>query len=135
MSTKLNKRMASIQHLKTVIAAQNDCFRLPDGKSEKMETEIKYEFRIPDDPYIGFLNGDPIKRTRFVLEASSKSVVFGEAPELPPGYELGEGSRVLSPEKFQRMRGDGWVKKLTKYTRFGNEKIDKPTPLHFSEQK
>jgi hypothetical protein len=113
--TKRPKEM--IHQLKLMAASQTDCTGAIRG-----EIELQFNFRPPYTRFLGFDPNDKsqILRPRLTLEATP-SQIFGDPPELPPGYELGEGSRVLSPDKFERFRGEGWIKKLTKYTRFGNE--------------
>ena len=120
--TKRPKEM--IHRLKLKAASQTDCTGALRG-----ELFFSFDFRPKYTRFIGFEkdkegNRSQILRPRVKLDYNS-SLVFGDPPELPPGYELGEGSRVLSPEKFERIRGGGWIKKNIKYTRFGNETMNR----------
>jgi len=81
------------------------------------ELLFKYSDGIEDDPFVGFIDGVPQKRKRFLGEPGPGRTQFGSIP-LPKGCELSEGSRALSPEQFQLYRGQGSIVKMTKYTRF-----------------
>ena len=96
--------------------------------SEELQGELlfKYSYRIEDDPFVGFIDGVPQKRKRFLGESGPGRAQFGSIP-LPKGCELSEGSRALSPAQFKLYRGQGSVVKMTKYTRFQEREDLLPT--------